>query len=205
MSHATPIVDGRSRRRDRNREAVVEALLDIYREGDLAPSVETIAARAGISVRSLFRYFEDIDALVRTAVISQQRHLAPLLTLDIPLDLPFEQRLRRFVAARVRLLEGIGEVGRVSRSLVALQPRVIEGLTEVRASLRDQLTTAFGPELAALPDDGKPAAIAAADVVTSWESYDLLRNDQRLSKAKAAGVMRTALVALLRPHQPGDT
>jgi TetR/AcrR family transcriptional regulator, regulator of autoinduction and epiphytic fitness len=204
-SDPAPVADGRSLRRERNRDAVVEALLAIYREGNLAPSADTIAARAGISVRSLFRYFEDLEALVRTAVASQQRHLAPLFALDAPVELPFEERLARFLAARVRLLEGIGEVGRVSRSMAGLQPRVREGLTVVRAALRDQLTTAFAPELAALPDDQRLAATAAGDIVSSWESYDLLRNDQRLSKAKAAEVMRAALVALLRADESGGT
>ena len=41
--------DGRQLRRRRNREAVVEALLDLYREGNLRPSTEEIAARSGLS------------------------------------------------------------------------------------------------------------------------------------------------------------
>jgi TetR/AcrR family transcriptional regulator, regulator of autoinduction and epiphytic fitness len=199
-----PVVDGRSQRRERNRDAVVEALLALYREGNLTPSADTIAARAGISVRSLFRYFDDVDALVQTAVASQLTHLAPLVAVKVPPDLPFDERVQRFVAARVRTLEGVGEVGRVARYLAPIQQRVLEGLTQVRAALRDQLTTTFAPELAALPDDRRAPAAAAADVVTSWEAYDLLRHDQRLSKAKAAGVMRGALVALLRPDEVGS-
>lgn len=199
-----PVVDGRNQRRERNREAVVEALLALYREGDLTPSAEAVATRAGISVRSLFRYFDDIDALVRTAVASQLSHVAPLLAIAVPPDLPFDERVRRFVAARLRMLERIGEVGRVARSLAPIRQRVLEGLTQVRAALRDQLATTFAPELAALPDDQRAAAAAAADVVSSWEAYDLLRNDQRLSKAKAAEVMRSALVALLRPVDPDE-
>ena len=41
--------DGRQLRRERNREAVVEALLDLYRDGNLQPSSEEIAARSGLS------------------------------------------------------------------------------------------------------------------------------------------------------------
>src|SRR5690606_34994653 len=116
--------DGRSLRRDRNREAVVAALLDLYREGDLTPSTEAIAARAGISARSLFRYFEDAEALVRTAIARQQQHLAPLMAVEIPTSRPLAHRVDRFVDARVRLLEGMGEVGRVARSLAPRQPLV---------------------------------------------------------------------------------
>src|SRR5690606_11550357 len=129
----------RSLRRDRNREAVVAALLDLYREGDLTPSTEAIAARAGISARSLFRYFEDAEALVRTAIARQQQHLAPLMAVEIPTSGPLAHRVDRFVDARVRLLEGMGEVGRVARSLAPRQPLVLAELARIRGTLRRQL------------------------------------------------------------------
>ena len=56
--------DGRHERRARNRDAVVDALLALVGDGDLAPSAEAVAARAGLSSRSLFRYFADTEALV---------------------------------------------------------------------------------------------------------------------------------------------
>jgi AcrR family transcriptional regulator len=198
----TLVADGRNRRRERNRDAVVEALLAIYREGDLAPNADKIAARAGISARSLFRYFEDIDALVRTAIAHQQRHLAPLYALDAPADLPLDERLDRFVAARTRLLAGMGEVGRVARSLAATQPRILAELRRVRAALRDQLAAAFAPELDRLGTEARQAAIAALDVAASWEAHDLLLHDAGLTPAAAAEVMRSMLAALLAG--PGD-
>ena len=51
--------DGRRLRRALNREAVVDALLSLYDEGNLRPGTDRIAERAGISPRSLFRYFDD--------------------------------------------------------------------------------------------------------------------------------------------------
>src|SRR6185437_733480 len=60
--------DGRRLRRDRNRMAVVDALLDLYGESNLRPSTAEIADRAGLSHRSLFRYFDDFDDLCREAI-----------------------------------------------------------------------------------------------------------------------------------------
>lgn len=192
--------DGRSLRRDRNRVAVVDALLGLYRQGVLDPSAEDIAARAGLSARSLFRYFDDVETLVRAAIARQQEHLAPLYALDVPAEAPLAERARRFVAARVRLLEGMGEVGRVARHLAARQPLVQAELDRIRATLRRQVTEVFAPELAALearvPEQHR-AALAAADVVCSWESYDLMRHDQGLDRADAARAMSDALVRLL--------
>jgi TetR/AcrR family transcriptional regulator of autoinduction and epiphytic fitness len=190
-------VDGRNLRRDRNRDAVVTALLELYREGNLGPSADDIAERAGISVRSLFRYFEDVEGLVRTAIARQQEHLAPLYALDAPPDLPLAERVERYVAARVTLLEGMGEVGRVARAVAVRQPLILAELARIRGTLRRQLTGVFAAELAGLPAVTRRATIAAADVVTSWEAFDLMHNDQGLRPNDVAAAMRAALLRLL--------
>lgn len=199
MSTVTPLTDGRNQRRDRNREAVVRALLELYREGNLGPSADEIAARAGISARSLFRYFDDVDALVRVAIVRQQQHLAPLYELDLADDGPLDERIERFVAARIRLLSGMGEVGRVARTLAAHQPLILAELARIRHALRVQLTTVFGPELDALPAGDRQTVLAAADVVVSWEALDLMHNDQGLPIEQVAAAMRGGLARLLGP------
>lgn len=194
--------DGRNLRRDRNRDAVVTTLLELYREGDLNPSADAIAARAGISVRSLFRYFDDTEAMVRAAIARQQEHLAPLYALDVPPGLPLAERVDRFVAARVQLLEGMGEVGRVARAIATRQPLLLAELARIRGTLRRQLTAVFADELGALPADRRRTAVAAADVVASWESFDLMRHDQGLSRDEATATIAAALLALLAPPVP---
>jgi TetR/AcrR family transcriptional regulator of autoinduction and epiphytic fitness len=189
--------DGRNLRRDRNRDAVVTALLELYREGNLGPSADEIAARAGISARSLFRYFDDVEALVRTAIARQQQHLAPLFQLDVPTDLPLAERVERYVAARVSLLEGMGEVGRIARAVAARQPLILAELARIRGALRRQLTGVFAPELDELAADDRRATVAAADVVTSWEAFDLMHNDQGLTRDQAAAAMGATLLRLL--------
>ncbi len=191
--------DGRNLRRDRNRDAVVTALLGLYRAGDLSPGAEEIAARAGISVRSLFRYFDDADAMVRAAIARQQEHLAPLYALDASPDQPLAERVERFVAGRMRLLEGMGEVGRVARALAARQPLILAELARIRHTLRRQLTDLFAAELDALPPPARRATAAAADVVTSWESFDLMHNDQGLGREAVRAAMGAALLRLLDP------
>lgn len=196
-SPADPPSDGRSARRDRNREAVVTALLELCRAGDVNPSADAIAARAGISVRSLFRYFDDGEAMVRTAIARQQQHLAPLYALEVDPAAPLDDRIDRFVDARTALLEGMGEVGRLARIMATRQPLVLAELARIRGTLRRQLTDVFAPELDALPSPERRAAVAAADVVTSWESFDLMRNDQGLTRDEAAAAMAGALRRLL--------
>jgi AcrR family transcriptional regulator len=197
MSDTDAALDGRRLRRDRNREAVVQALLGLYREGNLTPSTDEIAERAGISSRSLFRYFDDVDALVRTAVARQQEHLASLFVVSARSDQPLGERVDRFVADRTRLLDAMGPVGQLARSIAPRQPQVAAELGRVRAVLRSQIVDVFGPELAAVPPEEHDGVLAALDVACSWEARHLLRQDQRLGKAAAARVMALSIHRLL--------
>ncbi|MEQ1786735.1 MAG: TetR/AcrR family transcriptional regulator [Acidimicrobiales bacterium] len=197
MTTTDDAVDGRRLRRDRNREAVVQALLGLYREGNLTPSTDEIAERAGISARSLFRYFDDVDALVRTAVERQQAHLAPLFAVSARPSQPLGERVDRFVADRARLLDAMGPVGQLARSIAPRQPQVSAELGRIRAVLRAQVVEVFGPELARVPTDEHDAVLAALDVACSWEARHLLCHDQRLGKAAAGRVMALSIHRLL--------
>ena len=46
---ASATVDGRRLRREQNREAVIDALVELFEEGSYTPSSGEIAERAGIS------------------------------------------------------------------------------------------------------------------------------------------------------------
>ena len=189
--------DGRTARRERNREAVVTALLELYREGVMMPSADEIAARAGVSARSLFRYFADVDDLAFAAVARQAEHLMPLLALDLPAEASIDDRIDAFVAARLRLLEAMGEVGRVARFRAGMQPVVAEGLARVREIMREHVVEALGPALDGRSGDERRSVVAAADVLCSWEAHDLMRRDQGLSGEETAAAMGLALRRLL--------
>jgi IclR helix-turn-helix domain len=57
------VLDGRARRRLHSYERAVDALLDLLEAGNPAPTAQEIAARSGISVRTVFRLTEDIETL----------------------------------------------------------------------------------------------------------------------------------------------
>jgi len=191
--------DGRRQRRDRNRTAVVQALLGLYGDGNLAPSVDEIAARSGVSARSLFRYFDDVDDLCRAAIEEQQNTLRHLVVIDSEPHYPFAERVAALVRQRAELFEAIESVATVSRLRAPFNLVVADGLTQGRAFLRSQVAALFEPELRSLPTAVAASRLASADVVTSFESWRLLRDDQRLSLAKASAAVADALTALLSP------
>jgi AcrR family transcriptional regulator len=200
----TVAADGRRLRRDRNRDAVVQALLALYNEGNLDPSTEEIAARSGVSARSLFRYFDDVDDLSSAAIAQQQENVRHLLPLNATADEPLADRIAALVRQRRDLFEAIESAATVSRLRAPFQLVVADRLTEGRSFLRQQIRTLFAGDLALMPPSVASARLAAADVVTSFESWRLLRDDQRLSIANASSAISEALTTLFTaPSQEG--
>lgn len=56
-------IDGRTLRGERNRQALLNAALEMLEEGNLAPSAQEIAERAGVGLRGVFRHFGDMEGL----------------------------------------------------------------------------------------------------------------------------------------------
>lgn len=188
--------DGRRVRRERNRLAVVDAMLEIYATGNLDPSSDLIAQRAGLSPRSLFRYFDDIDDLVRVAVARQHERILPLAELDTNPAAPLAERVRLLVVQRLRMWEAIASVGTVSRLRAPFQPLIAVELTTARAFWRQQVRELFAAELQAL---GEVAAhvVASIDVLTTFEAVKLMRDDQQLSSSAIAAALEHSITALL--------
>jgi AcrR family transcriptional regulator len=189
-----PSVDGRRARRDRNRETVVDALLELYREGEMAPSVARVAERSGVSHRSVFRYFEDLDELLAVAIERQAEAIAHLVTIDGLGEGSLCDRIERLVEHRLALYEEAAPVARVARMRAPLLPLVADDLRRNRELLRRQIRAQFRPELDALDEPGP--VYSAAAVLCSLESIELLRYDRELSPADAGAALRAGLSAL---------
>src|SRR5258708_30527142 len=55
--------DGRLRRSERTRQALIKAYLDLLREKQKSPTAPVIARRAGCSIRSVFQHFSGLLTL----------------------------------------------------------------------------------------------------------------------------------------------
>jgi AcrR family transcriptional regulator len=189
--------DGRRARRDRNRDAVVDALLQLYQEGSLDPSSDEIAARAGLSPRSLFRYFDDIDDLCQSAITRQLDRVRDLFELDVKAGAPLADRIVALVEQRVRLFDAIGAAGQVTRMRAPFQPLLAAELAHARTVFRSQIKRLLKPELSTMSAARAASTLASVDVLCSFESYQLLRFDQSLSRAKSIIVLVDTLNTLL--------
>lgn len=189
-------VDGRRARAERNRDAVVEAILDLLREGDAAPTADAIAARSGVSVRSVFRHFDDLESLHAAAVERHSERIAPMFEPPAPVG-PVGRRIDELAARRARLFEEMTPIRRVGERLRGRSDVIDERLDFARRLLRQQLEELFATELAAVPAGERRELLDALDIATAWGTWDRLRTDQGCTVARARAVVVRTLRALL--------
>jgi len=60
-------IDGRRLRSGRSRQLIIESMLQLIKEGNLAPTAKQVANHAKVGIRSVFRHFEDMEAIFATA------------------------------------------------------------------------------------------------------------------------------------------
>ncbi len=190
------ITDGRRARGERTRLRVVEALIALVEEGDLRPSAQRVAARAGVALRTVYHHFEDIEALRSTALrLEWQRHVAELI--DIDPDLPLGDRIGIVGRQRRQLFEAITPVRRAAL-LDESSPLIAQGLRESREILRGRIADAFDREIRERGADG-PALLDAVDLLTSWQTWNYLRSYVNRRPADAQRTVEFAMHRLLDP------
>jgi AcrR family transcriptional regulator len=190
-------IDGRTARRDRNRDLVLDAVIDLFAEGHLTPNAAEVATRSGVSLRSVYRYFEDQDALVRAAIARHAERVAPLLEVPDPGAGPLEARVNRFVSCRMRLYEAAAPTARATLLRAPMNRYLREQMARARETLRRQTEAMFAPELTAMPAPQRRAISAAADTLLQFESAEHLRVRLGLSPAQTADALRRTLTTLL--------
>jgi AcrR family transcriptional regulator len=191
---AEPIesADGRVRRGAQNRGRILEAVYELVGEGELQPTAEQVARRAGVGERTVFRHFEDMETLHAELTARLRREMRPLFE-EPPLTGSRPERVRELVARRTRLFESIAPY---HRSAVLQRPHsafLQRQHAENCRALREDLARVFAAELGG--DDG--TRLDALDLIASVEAWDRLRCEQRLGRERAARVLEQGLLALL--------
>lgn len=165
-------IDGRTARRDRNKVAVLDAVIELFEEGNLTPGVHEVADRSGISLRSVYRYFADVDDLVAAAIARHVMRAGHLF--EIP-DLgtgATADRIERFCNRRIELFLAIRPVFQAAVIRAADQNRLAEGITASRARLCDQTTAMFAPELEAMSPERAEVVAAMLDALTQIDAIE---------------------------------
>jgi AcrR family transcriptional regulator len=184
--------DGRVRRATRSRQLVVETFLDLLDEGEPQPTAQQVATRSGVSMRSIFRLFDDVEAMHTAAIATQISRVRHLLV-ELPHEGPLDGRIAALVASRAESFEVISPVRRMAVRLAPTSRPIRTDLDRANVYFRTQVEGVFAPELSTEPARRRRDRVDALDVVTSWETWERLRTVQHRSVREATRIV-TGLV-----------
>lgn len=183
--------DGRVRRGERSRQAIVAAMFELIGEGVLQPTAQQVADRAGVGIRSVFRHFSEMESLYAAMDARLEGEARRVITGVAPSG-GLNERVAGLLRQRIALFESIAPYKRAAnlqrwRSSF-LQDRHLRMQRLLAANLREWL-----PELGGAPVD----LVEALDLVTSFEAWDRLRGDRQVGPKIASAVLERLVTALL--------
>lgn len=182
-----PQVDGRRERSRSSRTRIVAALLELVESGDVSPGAARVAEVAGVGLRSVFRHFEDMDALYREMGEIIEARVLPII-LQMPKGGGWKQKMADIAERRATVYETILPF-RISAELKRFQSPYL--MQDYRRMLRLEGETID----AHLPDSVKADRFGGQGlkVVLSFQTWRLLRHDMDLPLDEARGVVRRML------------
>ncbi|MEV4411463.1 TetR/AcrR family transcriptional regulator [Catellatospora sp. NPDC049609] len=188
-------VDGRTARAERTRAAIVDAHLALITEGDLRPTGERIAERAGVSLRALWTNFADMETLFEASGV---RVLASQDAAFRPVDpaLPLHRRVEEFCRQRAELLQLIAPMARAAAMREPVSAQLHRNRLKHIDRVRDEVSVLFAPELE-MAGPGRDQLLHALLAATMWANWSMLRDGLGLDVAAARGVMVRTVTALL--------
>ena len=192
MQTDPPEKDGRRRRSASSRRRIVEAMLELVRAGQISPSADDVAVRAGVGRRTVFRLFSDMEGVYTEMQAIMRAHIAPVRAMPLTGDTPLE-RLHALIDRRVRFFEEVMFVTVAAAIHRHRSPQLQADHAAIQMELRAILFDVLGPDLA--PD---PATRQALDAVLSIDMWRRLRLEQGQDAAASALILHRLADALVQ-------
>jgi TetR/AcrR family transcriptional regulator of autoinduction and epiphytic fitness len=187
--------DGRMARSHQTRRAIVDGMRALHAEGDLRPTAPRVAARAGVSLRTVWQHFADMETLLLEA---GRRDLEILLQIVSPIaaDLPLADRVEMLADQRARVHEQMTPGWRAARIQQPFSPELRRSKRRMTALARAELEAVFATELGRLAGERRQALIDALQGISLWAFWDSLRSEVGLSPQQARDTVAGIVLAL---------
>lgn len=192
------VVDGRHARRHRATEQVVAATVDLFAEGEYFPTAQQIAARAGVSLRSLFRYADSLEKLASVALGSWEEQFPGLRLHAVDPQAPLAVRARRLAAHQSAFWVATAAYRRAVATLRVRTPDagiVVDGWA---ALTRSNVAEHLAPELAEFEVLERELRLAAAEVAVQAATTDHLAGPLRIEQPDLAETVALLVEGALR-------
>jgi AcrR family transcriptional regulator len=191
--------DGRRRRGNTSRARIVAALSQLVGEGDFTPGAARVAEVAGVSLRTVFRHFDEMDSLYREIAQSIAARVLPALFRPYRSD-TWKERLMEMVDRRIELYEAILPF-KVSGDLRRFQSEFLASDYAQHLQLEKMSLESLLP--AEMVEDA--ALSHALRAATGFQNWRILRKDQELGVDDARRVVARTVEALLTSHASDDS
>src|SRR3954470_16711937 len=186
--------DGRAARSVRTRRAIVDAMRALHHEGDLRPTAPRVADRAGVSVRTVWQHFDDLEALLVEAGL---RDLEIARSFVTPIDsaLSAEQRVEALAEQRARMFEEMAPPWRAARLHAPFSAQIQSNRDVLMGLAREQVAELFAGETARAADP--ESLLDALHIASSWATWEAMRTDAHLGADRAKKALRLMLSNLI--------
>lgn len=178
------------------RLSAVDAFIDLVLESGSPPTPEAVADRAGVSRATFFRYFSTLVELRNEAAARVVERFADLFTIPDIGTGSLDERIRRFVDARVQLHETLHPLELLTRSHAVHDADTAGFVDAVRQLHADQARQHFEADLQPYGPARRDDMVVTIGVMTSVESWQQFRHTFGRSLAQTNRAWRTALAGI---------
>lgn len=185
-------VDGRRERSAESRRRILAATLSLVDRGTPQPTAEQIAAEARVSLRSVFRHFEDMESLQIEIANEVNRRIGPWVAKPFE-ETRWPQLLDEVIRRRSELFDTVLPF-KTAMEMYRLRSRAVAAELRRLVAIQRDLLWARMP--AHVREDA--TLFEALNLTFSIESWQRLREGQGLSKAEALAVWTRLAAALAR-------
>ncbi|MBL6688777.1 MAG: TetR/AcrR family transcriptional regulator [Pseudomonadales bacterium] len=183
--------DGRKLRSEDSKRRIVSAMLQLVREGRMAPTAEEVAKRAEVGLRTVFRRFKDMESLYAEMSVAINEKVDSIV--DASLDSnDWRENLAGMVDRRLQVYEVIMPYRVAAEALKFQSTVLLNRHMEIVREERQRLLTLLPESLL----DDRPL-IEGLEAALSFDMWNQLRNDQRLNAEEAGAVVSRIVGSLL--------
>jgi AcrR family transcriptional regulator len=180
---------------------VIDAMFSLLQDGKIPVSADLVADRAGVSVASVFRYFDGLDDLQYQTFERFRERFEPLLVVAPDAGTRAE-RIAAFVESRLDLYEQAGTIMAVGRLRALENEPLVAASAEMRGLLAGQVRSVFAVEVAAVGSSAD--MVAVIDALTSLESWDVMRKTHARSRRQIERAWQQGIDVLIAAWPPNS-
>lgn len=185
------ISDGRQQRSSRSRDKIVNAALDLIRKGNVRPTGNEIAEAAGVSPRTVFRLFGDLELLFSACEVDVLK-LFEQSAVKVDRSASLQERARSVAETKCKSFDERRNF--TLFYLTRVQSDFETNLASASQAEKERLELwAALPEVVAL----EPNARHLVEVMYSSRCWDQLRYAQNLSSAEALNLITSTVISIV--------